>query len=71
MKITLPPLNDIKEYNRKTTDYGNGMIEIVAYHQPKETYIGARAPSSKKILNYPMKNRKNEPVVKFMPSGDG
>lgn len=47
MKITLPPLNDTREYNRKTTDYGNGMIEIVAYHQPKETYIGARPPSSK------------------------
>ena len=23
MKITLPPLNDTREYNRKTTDYGN------------------------------------------------
>lgn len=25
----------ISEYNRKTTDYGNGMVEIVKYYEPK------------------------------------
>lgn len=47
MKITIPPQEFIEEYNRKTTDYGNGMLEIVAYHHPKQKYIGANHPASR------------------------
>ncbi|QHS02487.1 rolling circle replication-associated protein [Pediococcus acidilactici] len=31
---------DIIEYNRKITDYGNGKVEIVAYHKPQQRLIG-------------------------------
>lgn len=29
-----------KEYNRRTTDYGNGRIEIAAYHSPRFRHTG-------------------------------
>lgn len=40
MKIDINPEIYTEEYNRKTTDFGNGMLEIVAYHHPKVKYIG-------------------------------
>ncbi len=33
-------------YNRRTTDYGNGKIEIVAYHSPQLRYIERGKPPS-------------------------
>ena len=40
--------DDCKEYNRRTTDYGNGRIEIAAYHSPRLRYMGSgRTPCSK------------------------
>lgn len=38
--------DDYKEYNRRTTDYGNGRIEIAAYHAPRLHYIGSGRTSS-------------------------
>lgn len=38
--------DDYKEYNRRTTDYGNGRIEIAAYHSPRLRYIGSGRTSS-------------------------
>lgn len=32
------PVECMGEYNRKTTDYGNGIIEITTYHKPKQKY---------------------------------
>ena len=32
MQLQIDPKTYIDEYNRKTTDYGNGQIEIVTYH---------------------------------------
>lgn len=40
MKIDFNPEDYIEEYNRKTTDYGNGQIEIAAYHHPQARYVG-------------------------------
>lgn len=34
------------EYNRRTTDYGNGRIEIAAYHKPRFRHLGS-APSGR------------------------
>lgn len=34
MAIDVYPEGYSGEYNRKTTDYGNGRIEITAYHYP-------------------------------------
>lgn len=43
------PSDDYEEYNRRTTDYGNGMIEIAAYHFPRLRYVGSgRTPSGSK-----------------------
>lgn len=40
--------NDNKIYNRRTTDYGGGKIEIVAYHSPQVRYMGGgRSPSGR------------------------
>lgn len=40
--------DDYEEYNRRTTDYGNGRIEIVAYHSPRLRYMGSgRTPSGR------------------------
>lgn len=39
---------DFEEYNRKTTDYGNGQIEIVAYQQPRIRRIGEKHSTTKK-----------------------
>lgn len=39
MKIDICQKDYTEEYNRKTTDYGNGMIEVVAYHNPQIKYI--------------------------------
>ena len=41
MKIDVRP-EDYEEYNRKTTDYGNGQLEIVAYHHPRTRRIGEK-----------------------------
>lgn len=38
--------DDYKEYNRRTMDYGNGRIEIAAYHSPRLRYIGSGRTSS-------------------------
>ena len=38
--------DDYEPYNRRTTDYGNGMIEIAAYHSPRLRYMGSRGTSS-------------------------
>lgn len=46
MEITLPPQNYIEEYNRKTVDYGNGQIEIVAYHNEKVKRVNIELSSS-------------------------
>ncbi len=41
--------NDYEEYNRRTTDYGNGRIEIAAYHCPRLRHTGSgRMPSGGK-----------------------
>ena len=40
--------DDYEEYNRRTTDYGNGRIEIVAYHEPKIRSAGSRSKTSGK-----------------------
>lgn len=35
-------------YNRRTTDYGNGRIEVAAYHSPRLRHMGSsRKPSSR------------------------
>lgn len=34
--------SDKKEYNRRTTDYGNGRIEVVTYHCPRFRNTGSR-----------------------------
>lgn len=60
MKITIPPQEFIEEYNRKTTDYGNGMMEIVTYHRPKQKYIGDDRLESKKKRK---KKRKKKPKL--------
>ena len=40
--------DDYEEYNRRTTDYGNGRIEIAAYHCPRLRYMGSgRTPSGR------------------------
>lgn len=40
--------DDYEEYNRRTTDYGNGRIEVAAYHFPKLRYVGSgRTPSGR------------------------
>lgn len=40
--------DDYEEYNRRTTDYGNGRIEVAAYHFPKLRYVGSgRTPSDR------------------------
>lgn len=38
--------DDYEIYNRRTTDYGNGKIEIAAYHSPRFRYMGSRGESS-------------------------
>ncbi|MCM1253971.1 MAG: hypothetical protein NC321_14225 [Clostridium sp.] len=38
-----------KEYNRRTTDYGNGKIEVAAYHPSRFLYVGERKESSGRI----------------------
>lgn len=38
--------DDLEEYNRRTTDYGNGRVEITAYHYPRSRCTGSvRTPS--------------------------
>ena len=40
--------DDYEEYNRRTTDYGNGRIEVAAYHFSKLRYVGSgRTPSGR------------------------
>lgn len=40
--------DDYEAYNRRTTDYGNGRIEIAAYHSPRLRYMGSvRTPSGR------------------------
>lgn len=45
--------DDYEAYNRRTTDYGNGRIEVAAYHSPRLRYMGsvvsgkAQLPSGK------------------------
>ena len=48
MKIGIDPESYIKEYNRKTTDFGNGAIEITAYHSPRIKYFGGNQRASAK-----------------------
>lgn len=48
MKIDIHSEDYNEEYNRKTTDYGNGMIEIVAYHYPQIKHIGGTQRASAK-----------------------
>ncbi len=48
MKIGIGFKDDIGKYNRKTTDYGNGKIEITAYHRPQLRYTGKRPPASER-----------------------
>ena len=38
--------DDYGEYNRRTTDYGNGRIEVAAYHSPRLRYVGSERKSS-------------------------
>lgn len=38
--------DDYEPYNRRTTDYGNGKIEIAAYHSPRLHYMGCVKKSS-------------------------
>lgn len=38
--------DDCKEYNRRTTDFGNGRIEIAAYHFTRTRYAGAAGSGS-------------------------
>lgn len=40
--------DDGLKYNRRTTDYGNGHIEVVAYRIPKPRYVGSGRPPSGK-----------------------
>ncbi|MDE6664006.1 MAG: hypothetical protein K2K46_11800 [Lachnospiraceae bacterium] len=41
--------DDYETYNRRTTDYGNGKIEVAAYHSPRLRYVGSgRKPSGRK-----------------------
>ena len=47
MQLQIDPKTYIDEYNRKTTDYGNGQIEIVTYHYPKCKCINTRDKWSK------------------------
>lgn len=40
--------DDYEPYNRRTTDYGNGKIEIAAYHSPRLRHMGCvKKPSPK------------------------
>lgn len=42
--------DDYDAYNRRTTDYGNGMIEVAAYHTPRLRHTGNRGTSfSRKV----------------------
>ena len=38
--------DDCKEYNRRTTDFGNGRLEIAAYHYTRTRYAGAAGSGS-------------------------
>lgn len=55
MKIEIQPEDYFEEYNRKTVDYGNGRIEIVAYHSPQLKYLGNNRrtvlPTKKPVLS--------------------
>lgn len=40
--------DDHESYNRRTTDYGNGKIEIAAYHSPRLRHVGSgKKPSGR------------------------
>lgn len=50
MQIEINTGTDIVQYNRKTTDYGNGHIEIVTYHMPKRrSNTVRRIPTTGKV----------------------
>lgn len=38
--------DDYEAYNRRTTDFGNGRIEIAAYHSPRLRYMGSKKKPS-------------------------
>lgn len=38
--------DDYETYNRRTTDYGNGRIEVAAYHSPRLRRMGSRGEPS-------------------------
>lgn len=40
VQMNIPSYNYYEEYNRKTVDFGNGRVEMVAYHTPQLRYIG-------------------------------
>ena len=55
MKIEIQPEDYFEEYNRKTVDFGNGRIEVVAYHSPQLKYLGnnrrSALPTKKPVLS--------------------
>lgn len=55
MKIEIQPEDYFEEYNRKTVDFGNGRIEVVAYHSPQLKYLGNNRrtvlPTKKPVLS--------------------
>lgn len=48
MEIEAHPESYTEEYNRKTTDYGDGRLEITAYHCPRIRHMGERQSVSAK-----------------------
>lgn len=55
MRIEVNPEDYFQEYNRKTVDFGNGRVEIVAYHSPQLKYLGnnrsSALPARKPVLS--------------------
>lgn len=55
MRIGFQPEDYYEEYNRKTVDFGNGRIEVVAYHSPQLKYLGNNRrfvlPTKKPVLS--------------------
>lgn len=55
MRIGFQPEDYYEEYNRKTVDFGNGRIEVVAYHSPQLKYLGNNRrsvlPTKKSVLS--------------------
>lgn len=60
MAIDVYPEGYSGEYNRKTTDYGNGRIEITAYHYPRIRHTGERRFPSAKEKNPVLSDKAQE-----------